>query len=100
MRLIRKLLLLLLFVIVLWISASLIWLNPQEIELNLLFATVKPKLGEALLGSLAVGMLIGITSMVLPWAKRANKARKLGKNLRSKEMEVENLRKLPMQEIE
>jgi len=100
MKLFRKLLLLLLFVIVLWISASLIWLNPEQVELNLLFATVKPKLGEALLGSLAIGMLIGITSMFLPWAKRANKARKLGKNLRSKEMEVENLRKLPMQEIE
>ena len=52
MQLLRKLIFLLIFLIVLWISASLIWLNPQEVELNLLFATIKPKLGEALLGAL------------------------------------------------
>ena len=100
MKLMRKLFLLLLFILVLWIAASLIWLNPQEIELNLLFTTVKPKSGEALLGALAFGMLVGILSMFLPWAKRANKARILGKTLRTKEKEVENLRKLPMQEME
>lgn len=100
MQLIRKLILLIIFLIVLWISASLIWLNPQDVELNLLFASFKLKLGEALLGALVTGMFIGIISMVLPWMKRANKARKLGKNLRNKEKEVENLRKLPMQELE
>ena len=100
MQLLRKLIFLLIFLIVLWISASLIWLNPQEVELNLLFATFKPKLGEALLGALVSGMLLGILSMFLPWMKRANTARKLGKNLRTKEKEVENLRKLPMQDSE
>ena len=100
MQLLRKLIFLLIFLIVLWISASLIWLNPQEVELNLLFATFKLKLGEALLGAMVTGMFLGIISMVLPWAKRANKARKLGKNLKNKEKEVENLRKLPMQELE
>lgn len=100
MQLLRKLIFLLIFLIVLWISASLIWLNPQEVELNLLFATFKLKLGEGLLGAMVTGMFLGIISMVLPWAKRANKARKLGKNLKTKEKEVENLRKLPMQELE
>ena len=100
MQLLRKLTFLLIFLIVLWISASLIWLNPQEVELNLLFATFKLKLGEALLGAMVTGMLLGILTMFLPWAKRANKARKLGKNLKTKEKEVENLRKLPMQDVE
>ena len=100
MKLLRKAILLILFIIVLWISASLISLNKTPVELNLMFAVFEVKLGLALLGFFAGGMLLGILSMFMPWAKRANKARKLGKNLRTKEKEVENLRKLPMQEME
>jgi len=100
MQLLRKLIFLIFFILIAWIAASLIWLNPDPIELNLLFATIKPKLGEALLGAFATGTFTGIVLMFMPWAKRANKARKLGKDLRTKEKEVENLRKLPMQELE
>jgi len=100
MQLLRKFTILLIFLIILWISASLIWLNPQDIELNLLFATFKLKLGEALLGSLLVGMFLGIASMFMPVAKRSVKARSLNKKLKASEKEVENLRKLPMQDAE
>ena len=100
MKLLRKSIFLILFILVLWISASLISLNKDPVNLNLMFIVIKPKLGEAILGFFACGMLLGILSMFMPWAKRANKARKLGNNLRTKEKEVENLRKLPMQEIE
>lgn len=100
MKLLRKIILIVLFILILWISASLISLNKEPVELNLLFMVIKPKLGEAVLGFFAGGMLLGILSMFLPWAKRANKARKLGNTLRTKEKEVENLRKLPMQDME
>ncbi|MBT8141888.1 MAG: LapA family protein [Gammaproteobacteria bacterium] len=100
MKFLRTLIFIVFFVLVAWIAITLIWTNKEVVELNLLFATFELKLGEALLGFFALGMFTGILSMFLPWVKRANKARKLGKELRTKQKEVENLRKLPMQELD
>jgi len=96
MEFLRKLIFAIVFLLILWIAASLIALNKDPIMLDILFIKLEQKLGVILLAAFAVGWLFGILSMFLPWMKRANKARVLGKQLKTKEKEVENLRQLPM----
>lgn len=96
MTLLRKIIFWSVFILILWIAASLIALNKDIVQVDTLFVKLNSKLGVALLSAFALGWLFGIMSMLIPWMKRANKARVLDKKLKTKEKEVENLRQLPM----
>jgi len=100
MKFLRSIFTIILFIIFAWIAVTLIWLNKETIDVNLLFMTVNVKLGLALLGFFISGMGIGLLTMFMPVAKRSIKARGLDKKLKASEKEVENLRKLPMQDPE
>jgi len=84
------------FLLIAVIAVTVISSNQQTVNIDILFTKVEVQIGLALLVGFAVGWLFGILSMLLPWLKRANKARVLGKKLKTKEKEVDNLRQLPM----
>lgn len=96
MNLLRKIIFWTVFLLILWVAASLIALNKGVVNVDTLFLKLDVKLGVALLTAFAIGWLFGIMSMLIPWMKRANKARVLDKKLKTKEKEVDNLRQLPM----
>jgi len=97
MKFLRYVFIGLIFILFAWISITLMWLNKDPVDVNLLFTTVNIEIGMALLGFFISGVALGISFMVLPVAKRSLRARSLDRKLTARDKEIENIRKLPMQ---
>ncbi|NNF16185.1 MAG: LapA family protein [Gammaproteobacteria bacterium] len=94
----RSLVFILLVVIVLLLSALFASQNPGLIELDLIFAKVEVLKSLAFTMTLAVGWLLGILSAGLYIVRSMRERRKLTKAIKLAEVELKNLRSLPMQD--
>ncbi len=89
------LLLLLVVFLASWVFAS---ANPGVIELDLIFGKVEVLKALAFTATLAVGWVLGVLSGSLYLLKSMAERRKLRKSIKLAEIELKNLRSLPMQD--
>lgn len=94
----RGLVFLLLVVVVLLVSALFASQNPGVIELDLIFAKIEVLKSLAFTMTLAAGWVLGLLSASLYVVKSINERRKLRKTIKLAEIELKNLRNLPMQD--
>lgn len=78
-----------------WIFAS---ANPGVIELDLIFGKLEVLKAMAFTVTLAIGWLLGMLSAGLYIVKSMAERRKLRKSIKLAEIELKNLRSLPLQD--
>lgn len=96
----RKLLSTLLFLaalaVVVIVGASFAWLNPDKVQLNLAFAEMEVLKSQAFAVTLALGWLLGVLSSLGVILKIQGEKRRLRREARQAETEVDKLRRLPI----
>ncbi|MFK8029487.1 MAG: hypothetical protein AB8G18_04565 [Gammaproteobacteria bacterium] len=85
-------------IVVVLASAMFAHKNPGTVEVDLIVQTFEPVKSIAFVLTLAVGWLLGIATASLYLLKTVNEKRKLKKNIKMAEVELKNLRSLPMQD--
>ena len=95
---VRGLVFVVLAILVMLASAMFAHRNPGTIELDLIVQSFEPVKSVAFLVTLFIGWLLGITTASLYLLQSANEKRKLKKNIKMAEVELKNLRSLPMQD--
>lgn len=78
------------------VGASFAWLNPDRVQLNLAFAEMDLLKSQAFSATLAIGWLLGMLSAVGIIMRLQHDKRKLRKEARLAETEVDKLRRLPI----
>ena len=96
MLLLRKIIFWVVFLLIVWIAASLIALNKDVVTVDALFGKFELKLGFALLTAFVFGLALGMLSMFLAWLKSLNRNRIIKKEKNALDKEVQNMRTLPM----
>jgi uncharacterized membrane protein YciS (DUF1049 family) len=95
MVMIRNLLLLVLILVIVVFSAGFAWLNPGKITLDIGFSVLETAVSYALIACFAIGWIFGLVTAAFWAIRQAGRRRKLARQLRLAEAEVENLRQLP-----
>lgn len=90
------LLLLLIFAIMLVFT----WMNTDEVEIDLAFATVTQPASVILTVTLVLGWLLGVLSMGVFTLKLVNERRTLRRSLDISRSEVSSLRNLPLSDAD
>ncbi len=85
-------------IVVMLASAMFAHKNPGTIEIDLIVQQFAPVKSVAFLVTLFLGWLLGIATASLYLLKSVNEKRKLKKNIKMAEVELKNLRSLPMQD--
>ena len=93
---VRALLFLLLVAVVFLLVIVFAWQNPGDVTLNLLFADVTVSRALAFAVAIAAGWVWGLISALAYIARLVGERRTLRKRVRLAEMEIKNLRSLPM----
>ncbi len=94
----RGIIFVVLAIVVVLASAMFANKNPGKIELDLIVHTYEVVTALAFTVALIAGWLLGIATASLYLLKAANEKRKLKKNIKMAEVELKNLRSLPMQD--
>lgn len=95
---IRGLLFLALAVLVAVFSALFAFKNPGLIQLNLIAWEVEVQKSLAFVAALVIGWGFGVVTASLYLFRSMNEKRRLRKNIKMAEVELNNLRSLPMQD--
>lgn len=92
----KRIALLVLFVIILVVMLVFTRLNPGLVEIDLAFGTVESSIPLAFTVAFVLGWLFGLFSTAVFAARLINERRQLRKALRMSESEVQSLRNLPL----
>ena len=72
-------------------------LNPGEVDINLYFATFKLPFATIIIICMFIGVLLGFMVSIMGLLAKANEIRKLNKQLRDSQTELNLLRKQPIE---
>lgn len=95
---VRGFIFVLMAIVVVLASAMFAHRNPGTVEVDLIVNQFEPIKSVAFVVTLALGWLVGIATASLYLVKSASEKRKLKKNIKMAEVELQNLRSLPMQD--
>ena len=95
---VRGFIFVLMAIVVVLASAMFAHKNPGTVEVDLIVQTYEPVKSVAFVVTLALGWLMGIATASVYLLKSVNEKRKLKKNIKMAEVELKNLRSLPMQD--
>ena len=98
MKLARTILIFLAVLAALFGAAAFAWLNPTSMTLDLGVGVYDIPVSYALIGSLAVGWLLGLLTSAAWMMRMARERRRLVRSVRRAESEVEAISKLPIQD--
>ncbi len=74
-------------------------LNAELVTLDYYFSEIKIPLSIVVVTSLAFGILLGIATSVLVSLKTRRELSRLRKKLKNKELEISNMRAIPVQDL-
>lgn len=95
---IRGIMFVIVAIVVVLASAMFAHKNPGTVEVDLIVHQFEVVKAVAFTITLALGWLLGISTASLYLLKSVNEKRKLRKNIKMAEVELKNLRSLPMQD--
>lgn len=95
---VRGFIFILMAIVVVLASAMFAHKNPGTVAVDLIVQQYEPVKSVAFIATLAVGWLLGIATASLYLLKSVTEKRKLKKNIKMAEVELKNLRSLPMQD--
>ena len=95
-RMLKRIAVVVLFVIILLVMLVFTRLNPGLVEIDLAFGTVESSIPLAFTVTFVLGWFFGLLCTAIFAARIANERRQLRKQLRNSETEVHTLRNLPI----
>ena len=94
---IKRIVLLLFIVLVVLFGISFSVLNAELVTLDYYFSEIEIPLSVVVVAALAFGVLLGISASALVSLKSRRELSRLRKKLKAKELEVSNMRAIPVQ---
>lgn len=78
------------------VFAVLAWHNAAPVQLVYPGGAVTLPLAMLVVGMLCAGWVFGVVTMAVPWARQRMRLRKIAKRYRLAELEIANLREIPL----